>query len=150
MDATDIEFSAFYRAELDGQVRRAYLMLGDNEVANDVVHDAMTAVYKKWNGLVQPAAYLNRAVLNGCRDVGRRRASTGRLLGRLSVRDRTAAVDVSLFDVLAKLPFKHRAALVMRYYADFTTNEIAEALGCAPGSVGPFIERGLAAMRKVL
>ena len=56
----------------------------------------------------------------------------------------------SLSDVLAKLPFNHRAAMVLRYYAGYTTDEISAALGCAPGSVGPWIERGLAAMRKVL
>ena len=56
----------------------------------------------------------------------------------------------SLVDVLAALPFNHRAAIVLRYYAGFTTEEIARALDCAPGSVGPWIDRGLTAMRKVL
>ena len=126
--SADVEFAAFYRAELPGQVRRAFLMLGDNEHANDVVNEAMVAVYRNWATLSAPGAYLNRAVLNGCRD---------------------APSDV-LTDVLAALPFNHRAAVVLRYYAGYTTDEIADALGCAPGSVGPWIERGLAAMRKVL
>jgi DNA-directed RNA polymerase specialized sigma24 family protein len=83
MATADVGFDAFYRAELGPQVRRAFLLLGDNESANDVVHEAMTAIYRRWDGLDQPAAYLNRAVLNGCRDAGRRRASAGRLLRRL-------------------------------------------------------------------
>jgi RNA polymerase sigma factor (sigma-70 family) len=145
----DAAFSSFYRAELDGQVRRAWLMIGDNEAANDVVHDAMVAVYKRWSTLDKPGAYLNQSVLNGCRDSGRRRASRGRLLQRLPLE--TASVEHDpLVDVLSKLPFNHRAAIVLRYYASFSTDEIAVALSCAPGSVGPWIDRGLAAMRKEL
>jgi RNA polymerase sigma factor (sigma-70 family) len=147
---TDVEFSTFYRSELDAQVRRAFLMLGDNDAANDIVHEAMVGVFKRWVGLDQPAAYLNRAVLNGCRDAGRRRVSSGRMMRRLGVRDVSESPSDTLSDVLAQLPFNHRAAVVLRFYGGFTTNEIAEALGCAPGSVGPWIDRGLAAMRKVL
>ena len=149
MSSADVEFAAFYRAELAGQVRRAFLMLGDNEQANDVVNEAMVAVYRNWGALETPGAYLNRAVLNGCRDAGRRRVTSARLLHRLVPNGVAATPDV-LSDVLASLPFNHRAALVLRYYAGYTTSEISDALGCAPGSVGPWIERGLAAMRKVL
>ena len=150
MPSADVGFPDFYRAELAGQVRRAFLMLGDNEQANDVVSEAMTGVYRNWGTLDTPAAYLNRAVLNGCRDAGRRRVTSRRLLQRMTPVDATAATNDVLTDVLAALPFNHRAAVVLRYYAGYTTGEIAEALDCAPGCVGPWIERGLAAMRKVL
>jgi RNA polymerase sigma factor (sigma-70 family) len=147
----DAAFSTFYRAELDGQVRRAWLRLGDNEQANDIVHEAMAAVFERWYELVEPGAYLNRSVLNGCRDAGRRKVSSGRLTRRLSVTGDAAGPEHDvLADALAGLPFNHRAAVVLRYYGDFTTAEIADSLGCAPGSVGPWIERGLAALRKVL
>lgn len=150
MSPVEVEFAAFYRAELAGQVRRAFLMLGDNEQANDVVNEAMVAVYRHWAALEAPGAYLNRAVLNGCRDAGRRRVTARRLLQRLSQDDAAMVPTDLLTDVLASLPFNHRAAVVLRYYAGYTTSEISDALGCAPGSVGPWIERGLAAMRKVL
>ena len=146
----EAEFSAFYRAEHASQVHRAFLLLGDNEAANDVVHEAMTAVFQRWEQLHQPAAYLNRTVVNGCRDAGRRRSSLVRVLHRLREVEIGNNSQDSLSDVLAKLPFNHRAAMVLRYYAGYTTDEISAALGCAPGSVGPWIERGLAAMRKVL
>ncbi len=150
MPLADVEFPDFYRAELAGQVRRAFLMLGDNEQANDVVGEAMTAVYRNWEELETPGAYLNRAVLNGCRDAGRRRVTSRRLLQRIARADAATTTNEVLTDVLAALPFNHRAAVVLRYYAGYTTGEIAEALDCAPGSVGPWIERGLSAMRKVL
>ena len=71
----ETEFTALYRQEHDRQVRRAFLLLGDSEAANDVVHEAMVSVFRRWSGIDDPAAYLNRAVLNGCRDAGRRRSS---------------------------------------------------------------------------
>jgi hypothetical protein len=42
------DFSAFYRRELSGQVRRATLLVGDPEVARDLVHDAFADVYTRW------------------------------------------------------------------------------------------------------
>ena len=39
---------AFYRRELSGQVRRATLLVGDPEVARDLVHDAFADVYTRW------------------------------------------------------------------------------------------------------
>lgn len=48
-------FSDFYSAELDGQVRRAALLTGSSEVAQDVVHDAFTEIFRRWNELDKPA-----------------------------------------------------------------------------------------------
>jgi RNA polymerase sigma factor (sigma-70 family) len=59
-------------------------------------------------------------------------------------------VSEILDDVLATLPFRHRAAVVLRYYGDMSTAEIAAALDCAPGSVGPWIDRALKKLRKAL
>jgi RNA polymerase sigma factor (sigma-70 family) len=150
MQPHDAEFSDLYRAELAPQVRRAYLLLHDHDAANDVVHEAMVGLYRMWTQVDRPAAYLNRAVLNGCRDAGRRGTTADAALRRSAPTAGDVAPHEPLADVLKRLPFQHRAAIVLRYYAGFTTSEIAETLDCAPGSVGPWIERGLAAMRKVL
>jgi DNA-directed RNA polymerase specialized sigma24 family protein len=82
-----VTFGEFYRRELKGQVRRATLILGSDDAANDVVHDAMVEVYRRWDDLASPGAYVNRAVLNGCRDVGRRSSALRRLLPRLRSSD---------------------------------------------------------------
>jgi RNA polymerase sigma factor (sigma-70 family) len=144
------DFTAFYRSEAPGQVRRAALLTGSDDIANDVVHEALTAMYRRWGEIAEPGPYLNRAVLNGCRDRSRRAATQVRLVGRLARRrDDTADHDV-LTDVLRRLPFNHRAAVVLRYYAGYTTDEIAVALDCAPGSVGPWIDRALRRLKEEL
>ncbi len=145
-----IEFGEFYRRELDGQVRRAALLLGSDDLANDVVHDAFVAVYRRWDSLDEPGPYLNVAVLNGCRGTHRRRMRDVRLLPRLFDRGIASSVGERLDDVLAQLPFNQRAAVVLRFYGGHTTDEIAQALECAPGSVGPWIDRALTRMRKAL
>ncbi len=146
-------FRRFYDREHAAQVRRSYLMIGSNEAANDIVHEAMLQVYRRWGELKSPGAYLNRAVLNGCREHGRFHSAQNRLHVRLVNESLVATprpVDDALDDVLARLPFNQRAAVMLRFYAGFTTEQIADTLGCPPGSVGPWIDRALKKMRKEL
>jgi len=48
------------------------------------------------------------------------------------------------------LPFRQRAAIVLRYYGGYTEVEIAKSLNCRQGTVGPLIHRGLKALRNQL
>ena len=144
------EFAAFYAKELDGQVRRAYLLVGSSETANDVVHDAFVAVYRRWDELESPGPYLNRVVLNGCRELARQRGRHERALRKVPPVSDEVDVSDTLDDVLRGLPFNHRAAIVLRFYGQLSVAEIADALGTRPGSVGPWIDRGLKKMRRAL
>ena len=99
-------------------------------------------------------SYLNRVVLNRCRDRARNsaRQRRSRVVGPVAGQD---AVDDSIGDeglwaALQRLPFNHRAVLVLRFHHQLTTNEIAKALGCRPGSVGPWLDRGLRRLRSDL
>ena len=142
-------FSDFYRAELPGQVRRAALMTGSSDLAHDLVHDVFVEIYRRWESLDDPGPYLNRSVLNRCRDAGRFRARRTRLSDRyrpeLAVWD-----DEPIADLLDGLPFNQRAVIVLRFYVGLNNVEIADALNCPPGSVGPWITRALENLRKVM
>jgi RNA polymerase sigma factor (sigma-70 family) len=48
---------------------------------------------------------------------------------------------------VATLPTRQREALVLRYYAELSEAEIAEAMGCSRGAVKSHTARGLAALR---
>lgn len=141
--STSDGFAAFYEAEVVRQVRSATLILGSRPAAQDVVHDVFVEMYQRWDGgIVEPGSYLRRAVVNRSRDALRRRATARRFRATLRPDD-VPEIDAPLYDALATLPFKHRTALVLRYYLGLTEAEIAEALGCPSGSVGPWIRRGL-------
>jgi DNA-directed RNA polymerase specialized sigma24 family protein len=129
-----VAFGDFYRLELDAQVRRPVLLLGSNDVANDVVHDAFIAVYRRWGTLDEPGPYMHMSVLNGCRGIHRQRSRQRRLLPRFVDRGAPAAVDEHLDDLLAELPFNQRAAVVLRFCAGLTAEEIARELGYAGSS----------------
>jgi RNA polymerase sigma factor (sigma-70 family) len=146
----DEEFTRFYLREHEGQVRRAFLLLGSNDAANDVVHDAFVAVFRRWAEIEAPGPYLNRVVLNACRDHARHRRRHERALRLVEPADEGVVIAETLDDVLERLPFNQRAAIVLRYYAQLPVAEIADALGARPGSVGPWIDRGLKKMRKAL
>ena len=136
-------FAVFYEAEVGGQVRSATLILGSRQAAQDVVHDVFVEVFQKWDGgIAEPRAYLQRAVVNRCRDA-LRRTMVARRYRRLFRPEDVPAIDAPMYDALATLPFKHRTAVVLRYYLDLTEAEIAAYLGCPAGSVGPWIRRGL-------
>ncbi len=143
------DFAGFYEREVARQVRRAGLLLGSREAAHDVVHEAFVAVYQRWGRIMEPGPYLERSVLNGCRDLVRRERTRARRSSEPPGSD-LPAVDAPLHDALAKLPFNHRAAVVLRFYHQLTEAEIADRLGCRPGSVGPWIQRGLRRLRREL
>ena len=136
----NVSFEVLYRTELHGQVQRAALLLGSATSANDVVHDAFIAVFQRWDSLDAPGAYLNRCVLNGCRDLLRRQRGAPSESRPTFVGDR--ADDVAVWDGLSLLPFRQRAAIVMRYWQGMDEFEIAHALGIRPGTVGSLLTRG--------
>jgi RNA polymerase sigma factor (sigma-70 family) len=49
---------------------------------------------------------------------------------------------VALWDALRRLPFRQRAVLIMRYWQGMDEQQIADALGVRPGSVGSLLTRG--------
>lgn len=142
-------FEAFYERHFDEQVRRATLILGSSAAAHDVVQDAFVRLYLKWAVVELPERYLGRSVVNACRDSQRRRVVADRALPKLASRGDNPSAEI-LDDILATLPFNHRAAIVLRFYCGMSTAQIAEYLECRPGSVGPWIGRGLSSMRKAL
>lgn len=65
------------------------------------------------------------------------------------VEQHDAAAD-ELSDILARLPFNQRCAVVLRFYVGMSNDEIAHAMGCPVGSVGPWIQRAKQQLLKEL
>jgi len=49
---------------------------------------------------------------------------------------------------LAALPYKQRAAVTLRYWADWDDEQIAAALDCAPPAWRVLVHRGIAALKQ--
>ena len=145
---SSVTFTELYAREFQPLVRLATLMTGRVEIARDVVQEAFVKLHVKWPGVRDPAAYVRRSVVNGCRSHHRwERRRRGRPASAEPSVD--LAVDHTLA-ALERLPHRQRAALVMKFYEGRTEREIADALGCRPGSVGPMVQRALERMRAAL
>lgn len=148
LDVEATPFEKVYSDQFLPMVRLATLMCGRPDIARDILQDSFVKLHVKWAGVERPAAYLRTSVVNGCRSRARWER---RRRGRPGPSEESAEqTPDELFDVLATLPRRQRAAIVLRYYEQRTEAEIAEALGCRPGTVGPLITRGLRSLRTVL
>lgn len=150
-DASD-RVTELYRAHLPGATRLAYLLTGDRAAAEDVAQEAFLRAASRLGALRDEAAfpaYLHRAVVNQVRNRARRlRLERGRTepapppydLPDVATRDR-------LWGALQRLPHRQRAALVLRFYLDLSEADVADRLGCRPGTVKSATARGLATLR---
>ncbi|WP_235504465.1 SigE family RNA polymerase sigma factor [Nostocoides sp. Soil756] len=157
----DLAIGDLYAAHARGLVRLAWLLLHDEQDAEEVVQDAFVALHRRWGRLDDPAAaaaYLRRSVVNGARSALRRRGvreryaaalAAERVVVALSPSDTVVAAEQrdQLVGALTRLPQRQREVLVLRYYLDLSEAEIADALGISPGSVKTHAHRGLAALR---
>jgi RNA polymerase sigma factor (sigma-70 family) len=93
-----------------------------------------------------PLPYLRNAVFNGCRSLGRRR----RIEHERRPPPPTPANQEpdELWDALATLNDRQRAAIVLRFYVDLPEADIAAVLGCRPATVRSSVHRALAKLRK--
>ena len=148
-DAGKPTFADFYRAAFPEMTRLAFLLTGSAETARDLAQDSFVRLHDKWHGVAEPRAYLRRTVVNACHAHHRRL----RLQRRHSRAPQVDIVDLGaeeMTDAIAALPYRQRAAIVLRFWHGSSEAEIASALGCRPGTVGSLIHRALAELRKVM
>lgn len=69
---TEDDFARFFESERTSAMRLAWLLTRDERTAEDVMQEAFTAVYPRFDNLHQPAAYLRRAVVNAVFERSRR------------------------------------------------------------------------------
>jgi RNA polymerase sigma factor (sigma-70 family) len=145
------ELNDLYLREHDRLVRLAFVLTGSREVAEDVVQDSFVRLYRRWDVADQPDRYVRQIVVNECRSHHRRTGRERDRRAKLYVVDSTYdRHGVELADVLLELPYRQRAAIVLRFYSDLGEAEIAEILGCRPGTVGSLVHRGLERLRKAI
>ena len=136
--------------------RLAFFLVGDRDLAQDLVQEAFLKVFVRWGNLREPqsfAAYLNRTIVNLAHKTHRRRGVERRYLEKqpslaavAPVRD-YETVD-ELWRQLQLLPQRQRTAIVLRYYEDLTEHQAAEAMGCSQTAIASLVQRALGALRK--
>jgi RNA polymerase sigma-70 factor (sigma-E family) len=153
------QVTELYQAHATGLVRLAMLMLGDQQAAEDVVQEAFFGLYRRWGTLSDPdraLSYARSSVLNGCRDVLRRRI---RRIPAALLEPNAPSAEAGLLlaeehrEVLAalrRLPGRQREAVVLRHCLGMREDEAAAAMNVSRGTVKSASHRGLAALAKIL
>lgn len=151
----DPEFREFVRARYADLLRTAYLLTGNRDTAQDLVHEALLKAMRHWRRIDEPMAYVRRAMVNErtsrWRRIGLRELLTATVPDRVSP-DSTDGVAVrdELLAALDRLPVRMRTVLVLRYWEDLPEAEVAAVMDCSLGTVKSQAARGLARLREVL
>ncbi|WP_350281044.1 SigE family RNA polymerase sigma factor [Kribbella sp. HUAS MG21] len=148
------EFTEYVTARWPTLVRSAVLLGCTPSEAEDLVQSVLERCLLKWNRVRAAEdrdAYVHRVLVNCFRSSRRRRwhgelpsASLPEGVGG----DPTDAVDDTdaVRRALDRLPGDQRTAVVLRYYAHLSEQQMASVLGVAPGTVKSRLSRAVKAL----
>jgi RNA polymerase sigma-70 factor (sigma-E family) len=156
----DEAITQIYAAHYRSLVRLAALLLRDVGASEEVVQDSFIAMHGAWRRLRDPdraLAYLRQSVVNRSRSVLRHRTVELRH-APAPMPDAASAEHGAMGSLehqevivaLRRLPERQREVLVLRYYADLSEADIADAIGISRGAVKSHASRGMAALRSTL
>jgi RNA polymerase sigma-70 factor (sigma-E family) len=149
-------FEPFVHARAQALARYAYLLVYDAQLAEDLVQQAMTELANRWPRLRDgnPEAYARKVILNAAAGRARRRKvvredTTDAVPDTASIADAAADLDLQLAldAVLAGLPPRQRAVLVLRFYEDLSEAETAAQLRVSIGTVKSQTHHALSRLR---
>lgn len=148
----DAEFTAFVEESTPRLVRLGVGLTGSGDAARELVQASLVKTYVAWPRIRhgEAYAYTRRIMANERVDAWRstrKEVSTGDAPDRpSSPASRTEDHD-QLVRLLATLPQRQRAVVVLRYYDDLSEAQVAELLGISVGAVKSAASRGLASLR---
>jgi RNA polymerase sigma-70 factor (sigma-E family) len=156
----DRAVTELYTTHYRSLVRLAALLVRDVGTAEEVVQDSFVAMHGGWRRLrdsEKALSYLRQSVVNRSRSVLRHRVVVDRNApkpppdmpsaehGAIALFERSAVIAA-----LRTLPPRQREALVLRFYADMSEAQIADAMRISRGAVKSHTARAMQALRTVL
>ncbi|HEX7165881.1 MAG TPA: sigma factor-like helix-turn-helix DNA-binding protein [Acidimicrobiales bacterium] len=151
--ATDGGFESWYRREHARLVPALLLVTGDLDTATEAADEAFARALARWDRvgrMESPNGWTYRVALN----VLRRRARRERLEQRLLLRQpRVSAVPAPAGEAWAavrELPDRQRTAVVLRFVADLTEEQIATVMGVTRSTVSSALADARRTLGRVL
>lgn len=148
-------YEEFVVARSASLFRTALLVVGDHQLAQDLVQESLVKTYVAWarlRDIGNAEAYTRRVIVTTAISWRRRRSFHERpleALPEISVTDPSDAVagQADLWAEVQALPPRQRAAVVLRYCEDLSEAQTSELMGCAVGTVKRHASLGLAKLR---
>lgn len=146
-------FVGWARQKMPQAYRLAVAILRDEAAAQDAVQDAVLRAWLTWPRLRDRSrldAWLDRIIVNCCRDRLRKKARDSHFVRELRLDGRDPASDQrldALREAMTRLSPDHRIAVTLRYFDDLSIDEIARRTGCREGTVKSRLHYALSALR---
>jgi RNA polymerase sigma factor (sigma-70 family) len=127
----------------------------DAALAEDLVQELLIKVHRRWSYISRldtPDLYIRRMLINEYISWRRKwariqPAATIALIDTEPDVAQTHADRQLLRAEILKLPRRQQVVLALRYYGGLSDIDIAEAMGCTPGTVRGYASRALRALR---
>ena len=139
-------------------LRMCYLNLQDIGLAEDAVQETFIKAYRALSSFRNESnlkTWLMKIAINPCRDM--QRGSWWKHINRAVTLDRLNSAIPSVSDdvislnmEIAKLPMKLREVVLLYYYQNMTTEEIADALRIAPSTVSSRLKKAREKLRHAM
>lgn len=144
-----VEDAAIWRKHKEELIRYATVVVGVDQ-AEDVLSTVVERILRRkgsLSSLDDPRPYLFRAVLNESRGRIRRLRvipwERGIIEDHIGFRPEVA-------EAVGSLPERQRAAVYLTYWRDLPVGEVADLMGCRPGTVKRYLHLARTRLRKVL
>lgn len=143
----DVSDEAIWNKHRDELTRYASMLVGPAD-AEDLVSTVVLRILnrRRLSDLEDARSYLYRSVLNEARSLVRRRRRQ-RLQPGFDVVP--ADVEPEILSAVLDLPGRQRAAVYLSYWRDLPVADVAELMGCRPGSVKRYLHMARNRLREV-
>jgi RNA polymerase sigma-70 factor (ECF subfamily) len=152
-----LTFDDFYRSEHRHVLGLAFVLTGNQWVAEDTAQDAFTAAFRNWRSIVaydSPGAWVRRVTCNRAASVLRRRVREAkalmRLVGRTPTHIELDEGDEAFWQAVRCLPARQAQAVALYYMEDYSVREISEVLDCSEGTIKTHLSRAREAVARQL
>ena len=146
-------FEGFYRDARPEVFRALSLILNSRALGGEATDEAFTRAYERWADVStydNPAGWVYRVGLNWSRSWLRRKKRETPLPGMPDSPHYDPVPSPELAPALAALPRNQRSVVVLRFYNDWTLEQIATALEIPVGTVKSRLSRALKVLNNAL
>jgi RNA polymerase sigma factor (sigma-70 family) len=129
-----LEFTSFFRQEFAPVLRTVELILRDHGRAEELTQDAFVQLMRHWPKISlyeRPDAWVRRVAIHLALRALQRDRLWQLVRGRLLPTEPARPSRFDLDGAIRQLPGSQRAAIVLHYYEDRPTADVAAVLGCS-------------------
>ena len=134
---SDDKITELFSEHADSLLRMCYIYLKDMALAEDAVSETFMKAFRnldKFNGFSSEKTWLTRIAINCCKSIYRsKHYREGYLELDELLPDKTnyfskREEQITVSDEISKLPIKYRETIILYYYKELTTAEVAKVL----------------------